>query len=283
MQHLIERVQKTQSTLQDIEILQQQIDNAEDQRATSQENVAQLIQDKLEDLQTFQKQIETTQNRRSAEYQAALQEPISHLLASQQQIKLKLRSIEAGFKQNTDCLARAMTYSILSPFGGSNRTQAFQSLRITATVIGRCGAESCKCSCHHHSRPTKRTPKVLDRFIGILFVGYFGIPYVNKICDHANCAQRSGSDIRFVYIFPTWLLARALVFLLNYSPIRGPELTIRMPRIVSNSSRIFLYASSGNVDGMREILDRGLGSPIDVDVTNGYTPLMVNILFLGIS
>ena len=283
LQHVKEGVQATQSALRDIKTLQQQIDNAQGQRAAGQENVAQLIQDKLEDLQIFQQQSETTQNWKSAEYQAALQEPISHILAGQQQIKLKLRSIEAGFKQNTAFQARAITQSILGSFGELDRTPTFQSLRITATVVCKYGVESCQCNCHCHRRPTKRTPKALDRFIGILFVGYFGLPYVNEPCDDTDCAQRSGFNIRLAYIFPTWLLTRALVFLLNYSPVRGPELNIRVPRIVSNNSRILTCAINGDVDGMREMPNHGLGSPMDIDITSGCTPLMVNTLFRDIS
>ena len=195
---------------------------------------------------------------------------------------MKLTSIEAKFMTNTES-SRAMMESIVKPWGRSNETWTSESVRITATVICANRASNCPCHCHRRGRPTKRSPKVLDRFIGTLFIGYLGIPYVNAPCDDSDCAQRSGSDIRLAYIFPAWLLARALVILLKLLPAYGPELNIRIPRVVSNSSRLFSCATSGDVDSMKEMLNRGLASPMDVDALTGNTALMVSVFSFSLS
>ena len=240
----------------------------------------QATQNTVRDLRAFQQQNETFKSQRPVECETALQEPISELLAGQQQINLKLTSIEARFMTNTESQSRVMMESIIKPWGWSNKTWTSESVRVTATVICANQASDCSCHCHRRSRPTKRTPKILERFIGTLFIGYLGIPYVNAPCDDSDCAQRSGSDIRLAYIFPAWVLARALILSLKLLPAYGPELNVRMPRIVSNSSRLFRCATDGDVDSMREILNQGLASPMDVDVLTGSTALMVSVFSL---
>ena len=49
-----------------------------------------------------------------------------------------------------------------------------------------------------------------------------------------------------------------------------------MPRLVSNTSRIFYCVREGDIESLKEILCRGLASPLDVDVTNGDAALSVN-------
>ena len=275
LQYLQESVHATQNTVRDLRTLQQQIESVQGQRAASQADVAQSIQDKIGELQILQHRNGIAQVQRSAESEAALQKPISQLLVGQRHMNLKLESIEARFSANTDSHTRAMMQSMFKPWGLSDRTWATESVRITATSSCSNGINRCLCHCHRHGRSTKRTPRILNRFFGILFIGYLGVPYINEPCDDADCAQRSESDIRLVYLFPAWLLARALVLLFKTSPARGPELNIHLPRIISNSSRIFIYAVEGDINGMRDILNRGLGSPMDVDKTTGNTALLV--------
>ena len=226
----------------------------------------------------LQQQNETVQSRRLAECEAALKEPISQIQVDQQQIGLRLDSIEANYTANTESRSQAMLQSILNPWGQARSTWTAQSVRMTAKVTCFHGSNTCSCNCHRCGRSSKRTPKLLDRFLGILFIQYFGLPYTNERCDDSGCSQCSVSNIRLVYLFPAWFLMRALVVLLRFSPANGPEAIIRMPRIVSNSSRIFLMAITGDVIGMRGILNHGLGSPMDVDVENGMTPLMVSLI-----
>ena len=174
-----------------------------------------------------------------------------------------------------------MLQSIVKPWGQLDETRTSNATRVTATVASAHVASTCPCSCHNGNRPTKRTPTILNRFIGVLFIGYLGVPYVNEPCNDPYCGQRCGSEIRLAYLFPAWLLARTLTILFKLSPARGPEFNIRLPRTISNTSRIITCAIKGNVDGMREILNKGLGSPMDVDISNGCTPLIVSILSIG--
>ena len=56
----------------------------------------------------------------------------------------------------------------------------------------------------------------------------------------------------------------------------GPELIIRVNRIVPQSSAIFTLARSGDLEGVRQVLSQGLGSPFDVDNPTGMSALGVS-------
>ena len=78
-----------------------------------------------------------------------------------------------------------------------------------------------------------------------------------------------------MYFFPMWLLARAMVMVLKFSPISGPELIIRFPRVVSDNSLIFYLVTRNDVQGIRGLLEKGLASTSDVSSTTRDTCLTV--------
>ena len=271
-------VQVIHDKLREIQTIQQQNDVAQGQRSVSHGNAVQVVQDKIRDLQIAQQQITMVQAQRSAEHEAAVKEPIAQLLVAQQRLELKLDVIKAGhIADNAESQVRAGMESVFNTGNSVDRTLTSRTIQITTSVTRWQCADSCMCSCHRHPRPKKRTPNTLDRFIGVLFVGYFGLPKISERCNDEDCIQQSSATVLVAYFFPTWLLARAMILMLRLSWVHGPELNLRIPRVVSNTSRIFYCASSGDIDGMKEILHRHLGSPMDIDVTNGYTALTVNI------
>ena len=115
----------------------------------------------------------------------------------------------------------------------------------------------------------------MNRFLGSLFVGYVGLPFVTSKCDDHRCRQRAYLTTLTTYVFPTWLLARAFSIAFRFLPCLGPELLIRVTPVVLNNSVLINFAYSGDVDGVKKILSRDMGSPFDMDCTNGLTALMV--------
>ena len=96
-------------------------------------------------------------------------------------------------------------------------------------------------------------------------MGYLGLPYLSEPCDNSGCHQRSSPGIIAVYFFPTWLLTRAMVILMKCSSATGPELIVRIPRIVSFEASIFQYVRNEDLCGIKRLFESGLSSPFDVD------------------
>ena len=269
-------VQAIQDKIRDMQTLQQESNRAQEQRVTGHESSVQLIQDEIRDLQNTQQQIASAQIQRLTEHEATVQEPITQLLVAQQRLELKLDVVEARhIASNAESKVRATAQSIFNVRNPADQTLTSSTVQVTTTITRWQCTERCGCSCHRHRRPNKRTPNILDRFVGILFVGYLGLPYISERCDDEDCIQRSRSSVLIIYFFPTWLLARAMILVLRLSSVKGPELNLRIPRVVSNASRTFYCAGTGDVVGLKEIFHRGLGSPMDIDVTNGFTALSV--------
>lgn len=96
-------------------------------------------------------------------------------------------------------------YDIAQP-----RSPPFRSVQLQLAFTRRCN-QCCHCSCH---KPCYvRSPSILNRVLGSLFIGYYAIPMpVSGTCDTLSCLNRSTATINAIYTFPYWFLYRAISF-----------------------------------------------------------------------
>ena len=138
-------------------------------------------------------------------------------------------------------------------------------------------SRSCKCSCHIRRR--LNTPRLLDGFLGTLFVGYSGSPLPSQKCDQVSYRGRKDSSASFVYKFPRWFVISQMVQLkAEATAMYGPELSLRFNRVVDGKALVFHYATTGDVGNMKQLFERGRASPSDVRFDSGRTPFHVSIL-----
>lgn len=133
----------------------------------------------------------------------------------------------------------------------------------------------CSCTCHQERR--FRTPRVLEQFIGSLFIGYSGLPVLRSSCSERTCHLRSQPLTYVTYFFPKWFLSRMVTFMMTVTPLAGPVASLKVQRTVPGSADIFTFAKLGDVDGIRALFEKGLASPHDVQFDSGITPLHVGI------
>ena len=131
----------------------------------------------------------------------------------------------------------------------------------------------CSCVCHHKRHI--QTPQLLQNLIGSLFIGYSGLPMLTKPCDQYACHQRAQPTSSVTYYFPSWFLARTLSILFSSTPLAGPVVSLKCQRTVPRDADIFKIARAGNVDKMRDLFEKGLASPHDVNFESGGTALRV--------
>lgn len=140
-----------------------------------------------------------------------------------------------------------------------------------------CSRELCSCSCHSSGR--LRSPQILQRVLGSLFVGYTGMPFSSVFCTEAACNGTTQQRLNVSYYFPKWFLMRALSFVFITNPVLGSDFNLRTVRLVDRSADVFHYALYGNTEGLKYLFNKKLASPHDVALNGGYTPLHVgNIL-----
>jgi len=108
-------------------------------------------------------------------------------------------------------------------------------------------------------------------------------------CRRIVTVTRSGTEIKSnksrreeMYHFivsvrmPAWLINRA--WEIQYMKARkGWNFNLSIYNIVPHNSLVFQYATSGNLEGLRDLFKSGLASPFDMDM-NGFTVLHVSIV-----
>ena len=241
-----------------------------DQHSVQQASAIEALHSKLAELQSYQQRIEINKGQRLIKQESAIQERMIQSLEIHQRLELKLDLTEAtSIAKIAQCTAdSAMRPKSLASAHVTRSISISTSLSLT-----KC-SDGCICICHR--RQTKQTPKSLTSFLGALFIGYAGLPRIAQPCNVQDCIQRTSPTFIITYFFPSWLLARALFMVINLSSHDGPQFHLRFPRVMSNNSLIFNYAATGNVDGIKQILQQRLGSPFDVDTDTSYSPLMVS-------
>jgi hypothetical protein len=132
---------------------------------------------------------------------------------------------------------------------------------------------SCSCLCHQWRQ--LRSPRVFDRLIGSLLVGYSGVPLMTVECTVKSCSVKASYAMKVCYRFPAWMLARA-VLVSVYSRYGQPTAGLSVVQIRPHSSLVFAFAESGNATGLKHLFDHRLASPYDISAQTGDHPLHVS-------
>jgi hypothetical protein len=65
-------------------------------------------------------------------------------------------------------------------------------------------------------------------------------------------------------------------FVLTLSYMRGPGVSLSMPRVIPDNAPVLTFAVQGNLDGIKSLFSKGVASPYDVALSNGRTALHVS-------
>ena len=227
----------------------------------------------ISNLRALYQQTDSAHNQLSIQQQDDTQQSMNRIMVAQNRLQLKVDLLEAmHIARVAEAAASNTSEASRNIQNPPQEIDLSQPVGLTASRTGLSCAVECRCACH--TRTTIRL-RALSRFLGSLFVGYIGLPFIMAKCDDHHCRQRAYSVILTTYVFPAWLLARAFTIAFRLLPHAGPELIIRVNPIVPSSWASFTLASEGDVDGLKRALSNGLGSPFDTDSTNGYSPLLV--------
>jgi hypothetical protein len=134
------------------------------------------------------------------------------------------------------------------------------------------------CSCACHSQRRSATPRLVDRILGQLFLGYAGLPLFNPNCNIASCEKAQIPHVSVEYWFPLGFCWSQIVRLqLAYQPNVGPHMELSTLRRVPDSAQCITFVLEGNIEGLKTLFSQGLASPRDVSTTRGYTLLRVSL------
>ena len=131
------------------------------------------------------------------------------------------------------------------------------------------------CTCACHKVRTFQSPSLLHKAIGTLFLGYCGYPIIGlPDCTDTDCLSQSTFRIYVHYLFPSWILAKALIITFVSSSLDEISVSLTVRRIFSPTAEIFRLAEQDDVNGLKRLFSKGLASPND-SLGNGATVLYV--------
>lgn len=118
------------------------------------------------------------------------------------------------------------------------------------------------CSCVCHTRNIVRSPCILDTIVGKINVQYTGR---RPSCNEFHCRRPSESSFKVVYQLPKYIASRYVSMVMHYSHLNGPELLLRVPRIVSWSHPLWNYITNGDLLAIQKLFAEGKASPYDLN------------------
>ena len=151
-----------------------------------------------------------------------------------------------------------------------------QALRISTSHRIPC-RNWCPCACHTKSNLKLTAPRMMESVLGKMFVGYSGLPVLNKPCDFRGCRDRQNATATMEYWFPWWFVSMNLRLCLTYLPWTGPQLQLSTTRRIPDDSQSITFAMQGNVDGLKYLISQGLVGPRDVSNSRGFTLMRVSL------
>jgi len=154
-------------------------------------------------------------------------------------------------------------------------TSQMESLQVVINQSTPCQSW-CPCECHVKQRRIKTVPGIMESLLGTMFVGYSGLPVLNKPCNFGGCRHEQQASASIEYWFPWWLVSKNIKLQFNYLPNAGPQLQLATLRRVPDTALSVAYARQGNIDGLRLLFSDGLASPRDISDSRGFSLIRVS-------
>lgn len=140
-------------------------------------------------------------------------------------------------------------------------------LQLPTDEIGKYCRPWCSCTCH--TPASINSYRGLKNVFGAVTITHSGLPGLSRRnCSEKHCRRIAAPKVRFQYEFPRLLWQRRIDIMYS-SAIFGPEVRIKLPRVVDWTSPVWQQATLGNVAAVRTLFRQGLASPWDVSPLGG--------------
>ena len=157
------------------------------------------VHDQVAALHALHEYSNTARDQRQAQWDE-IQQSLYDISSVQNRLPLRVYSDKATTVMRA--AAAAVTTADRSTANVPNSSHWMSSVPPTGlkvTIPNRGCVVGCKCCCHK-----RRVTNVssLHRFLGSLYVGYVGIPYLTPKCDTYHCRQHERLATSMTYTFP---------------------------------------------------------------------------------
>lgn len=147
-------------------------------------------------------------------------------------------------------------------------TKAIAKVELPPDRLGKYCVPWCSCRCHTPSSLNSPLRSLKD-VVGAVTISHSGLPGLTKECDEKRCKRRVSPKLSVSYDFPRFIMQRRFVLSYTFSNLAGPEIRVRLPRVVDWTSPVWNQATAGNVMAVESLFRSGLASPWDVSPVGG--------------
>jgi hypothetical protein len=131
----------------------------------------------------------------------------------------------------------------------------------------------CICKCH---APRRFNIPPHNHLFGSFSITISGSSRNKSLCTETSCSRRFMSVARATYRFPYWLLARILCLTVGVHPQVGLNSSLKTLRVVPDNADIMRFAKTGDIQGVRSLIEQRLASPLDLNATWNVPVLSVS-------
>ncbi|KAF2838004.1 hypothetical protein M501DRAFT_163004 [Patellaria atrata CBS 101060] len=153
---------------------------------------------------------------------------------------------------------------------GASRSRKIDGLQVFVSQPNKCSTW-CPCACHAKRKPKVTELGIVEKVIGKMFIGYAGLPFLNKKCDFRGCRHQRAPTVIMEYWFPWWFVAMNVKLDFKYLPTVGSQFQVTTSRRVPDNSQSIAFVMQRDIDGLRYLFNNGLASPRDVSDSRGFT------------
>ena len=204
----------------------------------------------------------------------ATQAAMMRLLGNFRQVDMNMASdTAAALSESLESLAVKAT--VARPRMRSRSEFHVQNLQIQSAC-----PLACTCNCHKIWRIY--SPWRLEKFFGYGKIEGAGFPFSKGACSLRSCKEKGVTFVNIKFFLPTMMAARMITLWFTSSPLYGPELLLRVPRVIRPNTPAYDAICHGNLDAVKRCISAGDFKPWDVD-DMGMSLIAVchlNILYL---
>ena len=153
----------------------------------------------------------------------------------------------------------------ITPIVARPRLRSRNEFHIQNLQVRSACQTACTCSCHETWRIY--TPRNLRKLFGHSKIEGAELPFFRPACSLRSCKGKRTAVINIMLFLPTVIAARMISLWFTSSPLYGPELLLRVPRVLHKDTPAYDAICSGDLDTVKRSVFAGDCKPWDVDPT----------------
>lgn len=166
---------------------------------------------------------------------------------------------------DTAAISQSFESATMTPVVARPRMRARSEYQVQSLQIPSVCPTACTCGCHKTWRIY--TPRSLRKLFGYSKIEGAEVPFFKGACSLQSCKGKRATFVNINFFLPTTIAARMIDLWFTSSPLYGPELLLRVPRVVRTDTPAYDAIRHWDMDAVKRSISAGDFKPWDLDFT----------------